>query len=781
MFAAMLALGGDRGYLYRNGGGHNWETVESLLIAENLSLEHNFRLVYRIGRDEDGGFRYEFYSRFPIGGFALAKLAILPFGNDLAAQLLAARVLSLLMFCGAAALAYLAVARISGSRLTALAAALLAFSGFYAIYYADSVSGETVMDVFGAALAFHGMAVFIQDGRFRQLLLKVCAALLLGWHVYGLLLPFIAIGFGGEAIALIRSTLSSNEKAKAARAALIALIRSRFVALAAVSILFGSALLAFNAVNEYAAYEGETAFSELSTARSLLRRLGRTDIYEGSAGLQWDNFLRRQFYRLSEMSTPYAIARRAGYDFESFDLFDPPLPQVGWGIAAACAALGALALARERRNRLLLASAVLFGFCWSIPMRHTTFYWSHHYEALPYLWLALALFALALIGARRLLGARLGSAAATAAAATAALIFALSVFHAGQIDQDPREAERQRTEMAEFSAIRETTRGKTVATFPRHTINEIHVKQYYLAGGYMGGWRYADACDPTAADFVVSPHRNEELSPRPPDNRFAFLYQDVSPLDLCQAERRRLESSEPAARAAFDVYLQDGALGYLKSPCEPSDYETPFFRYVYPVDPNDLPTKYRRDGFLPTWELVKIETFGARVGDACVMTLRLPDYPIAAIRTGQWVPGVERLWEVAITPPLGEEARAFYEDAYQTIAASGEPAARAGFDLYLDRDRNALSYLKTPCGENDARGRFFLSVHPTDVRDLPPDRREIGHDSLNFTFAPPAGAIFDGKCMATRQLPNYDIERIETGQWIPGGERVWDAEIAVGD
>ena len=776
MFIALLALGGDRGYLYRDGGGHNWETVETLLIAENLSPDHNFRLIDRVWRDEDGGFQYEFYSRFPIGGFALVKLATMPFGDDLAAQLLAARLLSLLAFCGAALLAYLAIARIARSRAVALAATLLAFSGFYAIYYADALSGETVLDVFGAALAFHGMTVFVQEGRFRQLIIKTCAALLIGWHVYALLLPFIAIGLGGEALALIRAPSSASGKAGAVRralSALAALARSRFAALAAVSILFGASLLAFNVFNEYTAYEGETALSDLPIARALFRRFGQTDHYEGNVELRWGNFLRRQFYRVGEMSTPYAVARYAGYDFESFDAFAPPLIQVGWGVAATCAAMGALAFARRRQTRVLLATAALFGFCWSIPMRHTTFYLGHFYEALPYLWLALALFAAALIGARRLLR----NAAAIAAAAIAAAIFALSVFHVGRIDQDVHEAKRWRAEMAEFSAMRETTRGKRVGIFPVHTYNDRHAIYYYLAGGYMKGLRHADACDPGVADFAVSPYRVEIPNLRSPDNRHVFLYEDVSQLELCEAERRRLESSEPAARSTFDVYLQDRALSYLKAPCEPSDYETPFYRYVYPVDPNDLPARFRRDGFHPTWETVRIENFGARVGDACLMTLRLPDYPIAAIRTGQWLPGVERIWDVFVTPPPDADARAFYESAYQTIAASGEPAARSDFDLYLQDD--TLSYLKEPCDENDARGRFFLSVHPTDVQDLPPDRRDIGHDSLNFTFAPPAGVVFDGKCMATRQLPDYDIEKIQTGQWIPGGDRLWDAEIAI--
>ena len=178
MFAALLALGGDRGYFYRGEGDvHSWNTGRTLTSAANLSLAHNFRLAERIWQYDDGGFGYNLYSRFPVGGYALTRLAILPFGSDLAEGLLAARVLMLTMFCGAATCAFLAVARIAGSRRVGFAAATLAFSGFYTVYYADGVFNEGVMDVFGAALVFHGMTVFVQEGRFRQLLVKTCAAL----------------------------------------------------------------------------------------------------------------------------------------------------------------------------------------------------------------------------------------------------------------------------------------------------------------------------------------------------------------------------------------------------------------------------------------------------------------------------------------------------------------------------------------------------------------------------------------------------------------------------
>ena len=503
----------------------------------------------------------------------------------------------------------------------------------------------------------------------------------------------------------------------------------------------------------------------------MLRRLGVTYDRENPK-LERDVFLKRQFYRAGVASAPYAAARAFGWEFRGWEAFDVALAPAVWGLAATGAALAALAFAR-RQSRLPMATAVLFGFCWAIPMRHNTSEPVNSSESIFYLWLALALFTLAPLGARRLLGERLGKRAAIAAAALAAPIFAMSVFYAGQATEGWREAERQRAEMADFDDIREMTRGEAVAVFPFGAFGP-NSTSYYLAGSYEKDVGEGP-CEPDAADFLVSVYRIEIPNLLTPDNRFAFLYENLSPLELCRWKRRRLESAEPAARAAFDVYLQDGEISYMKAPCEPSDYEAPFYTYVHPVNTDDMPARFRLGG---GYHSIPDPSVVFEYGGACFMTLRLPTYPIAAIQTGQWLPGEERLWEVFINPPLSAEALAFYENAYQDIASSGEPAARSGFDLYLDGE--TLSYLKEPCGEGDTRGRFFLSVYPADVRDLPKDRREIGHDSLNFEFAPPVGAVFNGKCMATRQLPDYDIARIETGQWIPGGERLWDGEIVVG-
>ncbi len=106
----------------------------------------------------------------------------------------------LLLFSAAALLAFLSLARITSHRWTALAATLAAFSCYYMLLYGNAVGVEYSVDLFAVMLVFHGMVVFVQEGRFRQLLARTCVALLLGWRVYAFLLPFLILGLAHEAV-----------------------------------------------------------------------------------------------------------------------------------------------------------------------------------------------------------------------------------------------------------------------------------------------------------------------------------------------------------------------------------------------------------------------------------------------------------------------------------------------------------------------------------------------------------------------------------------------------
>ena len=130
---------------------------------------------------------------------------------------------------------------------------------------------------------------------------------------------------------------------------------------------------------------------------------------------------------------------------------------------------------------------------------------------------------------------------------------------------------------------------------------------------------------------------------------------------------------------------------------------------------------------------------------------------------------------------MGSDGPLFVQyPGYESIA-SGEPAARSDFDIYLRE--NTVSYLKSPCSAADVQAQFFLHVVPENVEDLPADRRQYGFDNLDFHYnnhgSIPA-AVLGGKCIAKRPLPDYPIVRIRTGQFTPDDGKIWMAEFPVG-
>ena len=235
-------------------------------------------------------------------------------------------------------------------------------------------------------------------------------------------------------------------------------------------------------------------------------------------------------------------------------------------------------------------------------------------------------------------------------------------------------------------------------------------------------------------------------------------------------------SGEPAIRLDFDVYLKDGALTYVKAPCGAADVRGRFFLSVFPADPRDLPQAARDAGFDHEPLNFDFERGAGAIFDGkCVIIQDLPDYPISHVETGQFAPGEGELWSGGI---LFDAYYQRYRDALTSL--SDEPAARSDFDVYLKDGR--LIYVKAHCSEPDVRGRFFLSVFPADPRDLPQAARDVGfaHEPLNFDFSE-RGAIFDGKCVIVRDLPDYPISRIETGQWTDGEGELWSALASVDD
>ncbi len=646
----------DNGYLYRPGF-HTHTSLKSLAIAENLSPDHGFRLFQARHQGSSGSPTYDMYSRFPVGGYALLKLAILPFGNDLSAKILTARILMLLLFSAAAVLAFHSLARITSRPWIALAATLMAFSSYYMLFYGDAVTTEASVDLFAVMLAFHGMVVFVQEGRFRQLLAKTFVALLLGWHVYAFLLPFILLGLAREAF---RAWKHGTALRPCARFVAAAVLRSRYTALGLAALLFGAAVLSFNFASEYAAFGGETPVTELPSFQSMLMRTG----LEGDfAPVEWwRRFLRQQFFRVSVASVPFLLTDQASGPagwFQSFrwDPGPPPLPSGPLGpllsssILALLMAVGAAAaLARlagpllEGRQRFLLAVLALSGFFWALPMRNNSAH--HNHEALFYVGVPLVFYSLLLLYVRERWGAR----PVAAFAAAALLAFAASAF---RMDQrwglDAHAAETQRTAMAELGAIRETTRGKTVLVIESMNPEWSPLNRWklHLAGSVLVRLSDMEAAA-RAADFIVTPDRVESDALLTPRNQQVFLHDSSGIADFLEwyraAYQRAVSAGDPAARSYFDVYLGDDTLTFVREPCVREDLESGqgIFVDVTPEDPKDLPRQYERYGsdnpFIP------LVAHSVLFEGKCVAVVPLPGYPVSRIRMGQNRTPYRRQW-----------------------------------------------------------------------------------------------------------------------------------------
>ncbi len=235
-------------------------------------------------------------------------------------------------------------------------------------------------------------------------------------------------------------------------------------------------------------------------------------------------------------------------------------------------------------------------------------------------------------------------------------------------------------------------------------------------------------------------------------------------------EQGRRNQPQPAGPEAFDVFLDRSEdrhrLIYAKPHCSRTEYETPVTLHLYPEALADLPFYLWKGGVDNRDFLLSI--YGGRPGGECVAVFPLPDYPIAAIHTGQ-----AGVWAVNLYPPTEpDRLRATY-----AALADRQPNARAAFDLY--RQDNRLIYLRETCAAADTAAGFFLHILPEDRADLPPARQAAGFANRDFAFDR-RGGPFDDKCLAAVALPNYPIKEIRTGQYVPGQGELWAVELMVG-
>ncbi len=139
---------------------------------------------------------------------------------------------------------------------------------------------------------------------------------------------------------------------------------------------------------------------------------------------------------------------------------------------------------------------------------------------------------------------------------------------------------------------------------PRGALKAIVAGQRLRRGPYL--WRVAAAMGPAGAEAVAAP--------------------------------RPAVAGELVARGGFDLHLNGATLTYVKAPCRPEDTSAPFFLHVFPVDQRALPAHRQSSGFRNLDFAMAHYDAGliTRLGGRCVTVARLPDHPVARLRTGQF-------------------------------------------------------------------------------------------------------------------------------------------------
>ena len=658
--STVFIFANDRGAFYRPGH-HDVVTADFLSSTAVISPEQRFQSFFCRFRSVSG-FTCAPYNRFPLGGYLLVKLFVLPFPDDLSAQIYSARILMLLAYAGAALLAYLSLCRLTGHRWIALIATLSVFASPYWLYYNDMVFffGPSL---FGVMLTFHAMVIFIQEGRFRQLLLKSCLALFLGWHSLALLLTFILIGLVSELLRVYSNPLEISRRLRI-RAALSRLFRSRYSTLGVVTLLFGLAVLSFNFSNEYLYYHGERSLTELPSFQSMTNRISispeRPDPLL-SDPLTRQKFLEEQFYRIGGMFTPYALP---GYFNDLGQSPSGGLPRQFWksarenydaiaqrrltvtgiilGLAATAAALLGLAFVS---HKLLWATLSLFGFCWAFLARSHSAY--HDFDGLLYTGIPLTACSLLLLYLNRPGGRRFIAAGVVAIL----LLFALSAFQMSQVGYATAVEQAQETAFDDFNAIRSLTRGSTVAY--AGMLPEIRAPARYFLSR-------SSRSENQPPDFLVLPLSIAGVRTLTPENRRLFLYPGGPAAPRRYLDHILAQAGPPLINSTFSVHYyaghpdqRDHWLFYVKNPCHRDDRQSPFFLQLTPANENDLPLDSRAYGFANLYFRFRNYVWLGGGEDECVIGRPLPNYPIAQITTGQYHPDGGVIWqgEAAIPPP----------------------------------------------------------------------------------------------------------------------------------
>ena len=439
----------------------------------------------------------------------------------------------LVLFSMTAVLAYWSLCRLTSNRWISLTATLVAFSSFHALYYNDMISNEVGIGLFAVMVSFHAMVIFEQEGRFRQLVIKSCIALLLDWRVLALLAVFVILSLTRE---IFREWTQERKRSKhigkdstfwksksLVRLSRRLVFNSMYMLLGVIVILLGAVILIYNIGQEYYALSqtSDTSIGELPSVTSALGRTGLvTSALEEEYSFAWISFLKQQLTQIGKGSIPFALYNAL-----------LRIPDTGVYIALYAGAVLGVCVAGVRllRFKMLTVSLLCSGIFWAILMRHNVIF--HDYESLFYIGIPLMFIVSVMMHIEKLTKYRLAD-HIWHLAVVALLGFIFSSFQMSFVGHNTERTEFHEAVIDDFEVIRRITDGENVFVpivdmYPLHIVftGVRHGLDYYLSGSGIVLYDTEPINRVRPTRFMVRLGRSEEnYNLLTPNNRRIFLY-----------------------------------------------------------------------------------------------------------------------------------------------------------------------------------------------------------------------------------------------------------------
>jgi hypothetical protein len=325
------------------GPNHGWTSSHGLAIITHATPANGFVGHALQQRAPDGSLGYTYFDRYPFF-FSAGMNRLLSLAESLPVRVRLARGAMNVIYMATLFVAWRLVVRLTDRPIVAFGAVVLAFSGWWTVFYKDMVHYDQPA-LFGNFLLLWALARYKLDDDRRTVYLAALVAVSLG-RGYS---SYMILGLWAltEAVGLWRAdgTLWAQ---------FVRLMRHDAVLVTLAAILWGGAFLGYNLYTE--SVRRDAPLAETSIVDSALRRLpfggekdaGRT---VGKDVPPWDAFAWLQFTRVPRWTLPFKLT---------------DTPPVALPVTVGLWALAAAWWWRERRPhyRLLIGLTAVWGVFW---------------------------------------------------------------------------------------------------------------------------------------------------------------------------------------------------------------------------------------------------------------------------------------------------------------------------------------------------------------------------------------------------------------------------------